>query len=57
MKYYGTAILKSIQHNFYVDLWAPRMSHLRGFVGGIILCITVWRGRRSAAPMIHSGSS
>ena len=34
----------------------PSLS-LSGFVGGIILYITCWRGRRSAARMIDSRNS
>ena len=45
MEYYGTDIPKQIRHNFYADLWAHNVSYLSGFVGGIVLCVTVWRGR------------
>lgn len=33
---YATAILKMMQHNFYADLRAYKVSYLSGFVGGII---------------------
>jgi hypothetical protein len=45
MEYYATDIPKQIRHNFYADLWAHNVSYLSGFVGGIVLCVTVWRGR------------
>ena len=46
MEYYATAIPKQIRHTFYADLWAHEMSYLTGMIGGIILCILVWRSRR-----------
>jgi hypothetical protein len=47
MEYYATAIPKQIRHTFYADLWAHEMSYLTGLIGGIILCIIVWRSRRT----------
>jgi hypothetical protein len=46
MEYYATAIPKQIRHTFYADLWAHETSYLTGMIGGIILCIIVWRSRR-----------
>jgi hypothetical protein len=46
MEYYATAIPKQIRHTFYADLWAHEMSYLTGLIGGIILCILVWRSRK-----------
>ena len=45
MEYYATNIPKQIRHTFYADLWAHNVSYLSGFVGGIVICISVWRGR------------
>jgi hypothetical protein len=45
MEYYATDIPKHIRHTFYADLWAHNMSYLSGFIGGISLCVIVWRGR------------
>lgn len=45
MEYYATGIPKQIRHNFYADLWAHNMSYLSGFIGGIVLCVFVRRGR------------
>jgi hypothetical protein len=45
LEYYATSIPKQIRHNFYADLWAHNMSYLSGFIGGIVLCVIVWRGR------------
>lgn len=52
MEYYATAIPIGIRRPFYADLWAHEASYLSGLVGGIVLCIVVWRkrerdGRRS----------
>ena len=46
MEYYATDIPKQIRHTFYADLWAHDISYLSGFVGGIVLCVIVWRSRR-----------
>ncbi len=45
MEYYATNIPKQIRHTFYADLWAHTASYLGGFIGGLILCISVWRSR------------
>jgi hypothetical protein len=45
MEYYATAIPKQIRHTFYADLWAHTTSYLSGLIGGITLCIIVWRNR------------
>jgi hypothetical protein len=45
MEYYATGIPKQIRRNFYADLWAHNMSYLSGFIGGIVLCVIVWRSR------------
>jgi hypothetical protein len=45
MEYYATDIPKQIRHTFYADLWAHNMSYLSGFIGGVALCVIVWRGR------------
>ena len=45
MEYYATKIPKQIRHTFYADLWAHTASYLGGFIGGLILCISVWRIR------------
>jgi hypothetical protein len=45
MEYYATGIPKRIRHDFYADLWAHNMSYLSGFIGGLVLCVIVWRGR------------
>jgi hypothetical protein len=55
MEYYAAGIPKQIRHNFYADLWAHNMSYLSGFVGGIILCVTIWR-RRKVTPSLMTGS-
>jgi hypothetical protein len=46
MEYYATNIPKQIRHNFYADLWAHNVSYLSGFIGGIVLCVIVWHGRK-----------
>lgn len=33
---------------FLADLWAHSASYLFGFVGGLVVCVRVWRSRRSA---------
>ena len=48
MEYYATDIPKQIRHTFYADLWAHNASYFSGFVGGIALCTSVWRGRTRA---------
>jgi hypothetical protein len=45
MEYYATNIPKQIRHTFYADLWAHTASYLGGFIGGLILCMSVWRNR------------
>jgi len=55
MEYYATGIPKQIRHAFYADLWAHNASYLTGFVGGIALCISVWRGRTLATPLAEVG--
>jgi hypothetical protein len=55
MEYYATAIPKQIRHGFYADLWAHNASYLSGFVGGIALCISVWRGRTPAMTLAKAG--
>jgi hypothetical protein len=45
MEYYATNIPKQIRHTFYADVWAHTASYLGGFVGGLILCLSVWRSR------------
>jgi hypothetical protein len=56
MEYYATDIPKQIRHNFYADLWAHNASYLSGFVGGIVLCVIVWRGRSHASTSLAAGS-
>ncbi len=58
MEYYATAIPKEIQHPFYADLWAHEASYLIGLIGGIVLCIVVWRKReRIGGPRSFNTSS
>ncbi len=45
MEYYATSVPKEIRHSFYADLWAHTASYVSGFVGGIVLCVSVWRSR------------
>jgi hypothetical protein len=45
MEYYATNIPKQIRHPFYADLWAHTASYLGGFLGGLMLCVSVWRSR------------
>ena len=45
MEYYATTIPKEIRRSFYADLWAHEASYLIGLLGGIVLCIVVWRKR------------
>jgi hypothetical protein len=47
---------KHIRHTFYADLWAHNMSYLSGFIGGISLCVIVWRGRGRAITSATVGS-
>jgi hypothetical protein len=35
---------------FLADLWAHWSSYLVGFVGGIVVCVLVWIGRRRVSP-------
>lgn len=55
MEYYATNIPKQIRHTFYADLWAHNISYLSGFVGGIALCISVWRSRAVAMKLANLG--
>jgi hypothetical protein len=34
---------------FLADLWAHSASYLIGFVGGLLVCVRVWRSRRGPA--------
>lgn len=44
------AVLPPARHaRFMADWWAHSMSYLVGFVGGIALCVTTFRKRRSPA--------
>ena len=45
MEYYNTSIPKAMMGRFYADLWAHNMSYFSGFVGGLVLCLVVWRRR------------
>jgi hypothetical protein len=56
MEYYAVGIPKQIRHDFYADLWAHNASYLTGFVGGMVLCVTVWRGRVRANTSLATGS-
>jgi len=56
MEYYATAIPKHMLHTFYADLWAHNMSYLSGFIGGISVCVIVWRGRVRAVTSATGGS-
>ena len=56
MEYYATDIPKQIRHTFYADLWAHNMSYLSGFIGGIALCVIVWRGRVQEITSARVGS-
>lgn len=56
MEYYATEIPKQMRHRFYADLWAHNMSYLSGFVGGLFLCVMVWRGRLHASKSTTHGS-
>jgi hypothetical protein len=56
MEYYATDIPKQIRHTFYADLWAHNISYLSGFIGGIALCVIVWRGRVQAITSARVGS-
>jgi hypothetical protein len=55
MEYYATDIPKPIRHTFYADLWAHNASYLSGFVGGIALCINIWRGRARTMTLAKVG--
>lgn len=55
MEYYATNIPKQIRHNFYADLWAHNVSYLSGFIGGIVTCIAVWRGRSQRSTSVTAG--
>jgi len=41
---------------FLTDLWAHNASYLGGFVGGIALCIWVWRSRRRESAAIATAT-
>ena len=56
MEYYATNIPKQIRHTFYADLWAHNMSYLSGFIGGIALCVIIWRGRVRTITSVTLGS-
>ena len=45
----------SARVGFLVDLWVHMASYLAAFVGGIILIIGTWRGRRREGRAVESG--
>ena len=43
----ATKVPRGMHSRFLADLWAHTASYAVGFLGGIVLCVRVWRSRRS----------